>query len=148
MPTNRKEYNQTYYKEHKQQRLSYNKRPEIRVKRRANCHTAGQRAKDKVFDFYGRRCVCCGEINPSLLTLDHKEGGGKQHREDVGSTLKGYGLYRWIIRNDYPAIFQTLCWNCNCGRAKNDGVCPHHTFTEVDRKLVDQCQVFQDRLPI
>jgi hypothetical protein len=21
--------------------------------------------------------------------------------------------------------FQLMCWNCNCGRRLNDGICPH-----------------------
>jgi hypothetical protein len=145
MPTNRQEYNQHYYAEHKRERLAYNRRPENQVKRRANCRNAGLRVKDIVFSVYGRVCVCCGENNPDLLTLDHVEGNGKQHRKTAGSTLKGYGLYRWIIRNNFPPTFQTMCWNCNCGRAKNNGVCPHHTFTETDKLFHCQLRVFQVR---
>lgn len=148
MPTNRKEYNQAYYSAHRQERLAYNQRPGTRIKRRANCRSAGIRAKEMVLNHYGWNCVCCGEDNPSLLTLDHKDGGGRQHREEAGSTLKGYGLYRWIIKNCFPPIFQTMCWNCNCGRARNNGICPHHTFTSTDRLFRCRLRVFHDQLPV
>lgn len=31
----------------------------------------------------------------------------------------------WLARHKYPEGFQLLCWNCNCGRAINGGICPH-----------------------
>jgi hypothetical protein len=86
--------------------------------------------RDQVFNHYGGyKCVCCGETTQMLLTLDHKNNDGAEHRRQLGGsrTLK---LYRWIIDNNYPPMFQILCWNCNIGKYLNGGVCPHKTKTE------------------
>lgn len=68
-------------------------------------------------------CVCCGEDQLLFLSLDHKNNDGNKHRKLVGTG--GSNLYAWLKRNNYPAIFQILCHNCNMGRAQNNGVCPH-----------------------
>lgn len=78
--------------------------------------------KERVLNAYGRACVCCGESHFEMLTIDHKEGGGTKHRDVVGAY--GSGFYQWLIRNNFPAGYQTLCWNCNCSRGLY-GFCPH-----------------------
>jgi uncharacterized OB-fold protein len=85
-------------------------------------------SKDTVYAAYGGYvCACCGETTPEFLTLDHvNNDGAKRRRED--KTGFGHGLYRWIIRNNYPPIFQVLCYNCNCGKKHNGGVCPHEKY--------------------
>lgn len=75
-----------------------------------------------VFDHYGWRCSCCGEATPEFLTIDHVNSNGAEHRRD--NRVKA-SLYRWIMRNVFPGDFQTLCYNCNCGRYRNGGICPH-----------------------
>lgn len=74
---------------------------------------------------YGGKCVCfgCDVIEPMFLTVDHTNGGGTKHRKSIGKCSSGF--YLWIIKNDFPKDFQILCWNCNCGRARNGGICPH-----------------------
>lgn len=72
--------------------------------------------KKQVFDYYGRECACCGTTE--RLTIDHVNGDGKQHREEVKGSSKA--LYHWLIVNDFPAGFQTLCLRCN--QSKSDGV--------------------------
>lgn len=42
-------------------------------------------------------------------------------------------MYRWAILNGFPDELQLLCFNCNCGRQRNGGVCPH-----VDGKIVHE----------
>jgi len=44
-------------------------------------------------------------------------------------------LYVWLIRNNYPAAFQTLCFNCNMAKYKNTK-CPHYYLT---RNLCLKC---------
>lgn len=80
-----------------------------------------QRAKKKVFDHYGRKCKCCGEEEPMFLSIDHvnNDGGGRNRAE------RGYVMYRNIVDQGFPKAFQVLCWNCNVGKQRNDGVCPH-----------------------
>lgn len=72
-------------------------------------------------------CVCCGENNSRFLTFDHKNNDGKNHRQQKGV---GTNLLAWIIRNNFPDMFQTLCFNCNSGRALNKGICPHKQDVE------------------
>ena len=78
-----------------------------------------------VFDYYGNKCKCCGETNPLFLTMDHINNDGHKDKEKNGDRRNGWVLYRNIILNNFPNTFQTLCYNCNCGRAKNKGICPH-----------------------
>ena len=85
-----------------------------------------KRVKKEVIDHYGGKCVCCGETELLFLTIDHINNNGAEQRLKNG--LKGGSSdksYRWIIKNDFPDDLQLLCWNCNCGRARNNGVCPH-----------------------
>jgi hypothetical protein len=72
----------------------------------------------------GPKCVCCGETILAFLNLDHIERDGAEHRKAIGKS-DGYRIYGWLKRHRYPAGFQVLCWNCNCGREFNGGICPH-----------------------
>lgn len=92
------------------------------------------RLKDEVFEAYGGyRCVCCGESTKEFLTLDHIHNDGSKHRELFGgrnsSAGFSYSLYLWIIKNNFPPIFQVLCANCNWGKRLN-GICPHQWITD------------------
>ncbi len=78
--------------------------------------------KNTVLTHYGARCVCCGEDEIAFLALDHKENDGADHRRKIGI---GHVFYRWIIDNNYPSSIQVLCNNCNIGKHKNGGSCPH-----------------------
>lgn len=84
-------------------------------------HERQAAAKKAAFDYYGRLCACCGEDFPLFLTIDHINGGGSQHRREVGT---GSHIYVWLKLNGYPPGFRTLCWNCQWGAARNGGVCP------------------------
>jgi len=68
------------------------------------------------------KCQCCGEPEYLFLTVDHIDNNGANHRRKIG---KGYTIYFWLIKNDFPEGFQILCMNCNWGKARNNGVCPH-----------------------
>ena len=45
----------------------------------------------------------------------------KEYRQKVSIS----SIYSWLIRNNYPEGFQVLCYNCNLGKAHNNGICPH-----------------------
>jgi hypothetical protein len=98
------------YKVNRESILKRNKKINIEIRR-------------KLFIHYGEKCVCCGEKNDKFLTVDHIDGGGRRHRNEISGGAKG--LYRWIIKNNYPKNFQILCYNCNCGKERNNGKCPH-----------------------
>ncbi len=73
-----------------------------------------ERYRTAVFDHYGWTCACpgCGSVND--ITIDHVNGGGKEHRAEIGKDF-----YGWLVRNGFPDGFQTLCRACN--RSKGDG---------------------------
>ena len=82
--------------------------------------------KAEVFNAYGGFvCACCGETIPGFLTIDHINGGGSKHRKEIEKGKGGCQLYYWLKREGYPPGYQVLCYNCNCGRAHNNGICPH-----------------------
>lgn len=74
-----------------------------------------------VIDHYGGKCACCGDKHYAFLTIDHKNGQGEKHRQEVGY---GSNMIRWIINNRFPEIFRILCHNCNLARGYY-GKCPH-----------------------
>lgn len=87
------------------------------------------RLKEKALNAYGGKCVCCGETEHEFLTLDHKNGGGSKHRSKIlgDKTRRGNSTryLLWLKRHKWPKYIQVLCWNCNCGREINGGICPH-----------------------
>jgi len=83
------------------------------------------KAKIKVIEHYGGKCVCCGESNPEFLTVDHVNNDGKKHRTEKPFSV-GNNFYKTLIKEDFNVGYelQLLCWNCNL--AKNYyGQCPH-----------------------
>lgn len=82
------------------------------------------RIKDAVIAKYGGKCACkkCPENkNPHrrFLTMDHETPVGAA-RED------NYNMHKRLYYSEelLPG-FRVLCFNCNCGRYINGGLCPH-----------------------
>lgn len=107
-------------KRKKGKKISYNKRLEYNRKYAREKH---RRYKLKVFEHYGMKCSCCGESIYEFLTVDHINNDGAEHRKVIGTG--GTSMYYWLVHNNFPEGFQTLCWNCNCGKRMNTGICPH-----------------------
>jgi predicted restriction endonuclease len=84
-----------------------------------------QQYKKVVYDHYGSRCNCCGESNPKFLTVDHVNNDGYTQKTKKGFRRKGNYMYQQIIKDNFPDHLQILCWNCNCGKNLNGGICPH-----------------------
>lgn len=89
---------------------------------------SNRKLRDWVYSLYGNKCACCGEANSKFLSIDHVyNDGNKERRKGV----KGAGS--WYIHKrikDYPELrgrYQLLCMNCNHGKARNGGICPHKT---------------------
>jgi hypothetical protein len=95
-----------------------------RDKRLETMRTRYSNHKQKVLSYYGDRCLCCGESEPLFLTIDHIENDGAAHRKRAGFTSH-HNIYGWLVRNKFPSGFQVLCMNCNQGKHRNGGVCPH-----------------------
>ena len=86
-----------------------------------------KRKKDKrlVYEHYGNKCVCCGESEVLFLVIDHIENDGYKYRKKNGKNIHS-NIYSWLVSNDFPKGFQVLCSNCNIGKHRNKGVCPHN----------------------
>ena len=69
--------------------------------------------KRQIFQRYGGdKCKVCGEVDVRALVLDHIDGNGNKHRKD--NNIKGFDdMFKWVCKNNYPPLFQVLCWNCN-----------------------------------
>lgn len=81
---------------------------------------------DIVFAHYGNKCLCCGETEPKFLTLDHINNDGHMDRGPKRRlTAKLLDRHRKIIATNFPDTYRILCFNCNCGRERNGGICPH-----------------------
>ncbi len=102
-----------------------------RDKCRKGVARANRRVREEVISKYGNLCRCCGETNSLFLSIDHINNDGASRRDEQGT---GWGLCYWIKRNNYPDDFQILCMNCNTGKARNKGVCPHVTrISQIDQ---------------
>ena len=74
-----------------------------------------QRVKKFVLSHYGNgqlACVSCSFHDIRALTIDHIEGGGNKHKAELKMQRGGSRFYNWLIKNDYPLGYQTLCMNC------------------------------------
>jgi len=141
-PEGRKKYLRNYYRNNRVEKLRYAKghyadnadriRGERALKRDAETkalNASTQRARYRalraeVLKAYGGQCACCGESTPQFLELDHVNTNGASHRREIGRGSDA--TYRWAKSRGFPKdLFQLMCANCNQGRARNGGVCPH-----------------------
>jgi hypothetical protein len=84
------------------------------------------RNRQLCLDRYGRKCSCkgCDVTLEGFLTIHHVGGWGRDHKMPSGIRRAGASLYRWLVANDFPPGFATLCYNCNCAQ-EYVGYCPH-----------------------
>ncbi len=99
----------------------YNNKEKINIKKNIGRHNN----RVEVINYYGGVCVCCGESNIKLLTLDHTNGDGSIHRKEIGIKA-GVHYCEWLKKNNFPkhVDVKVMCWNCNCAK-KNNKECPH-----------------------
>lgn len=86
-----------------------------------------RKQKQTTLEYYGGKCVCCGEDNEKFLTIDHVYNDGFEYRKKMT-----HKIWRWAINNNFPDTLQILCWNCNMGKAHNNGVCPHKDVVKLE----------------
>lgn len=80
---------------------------------------------------YGGACKCCGESESVFLELDHVNDDGAAHRREIGRGSKR--TYAVLKRRGWPQEgHRLLCANCNQGRARNGGICPHETARQAN----------------
>lgn len=114
-----------------QYELNRNWRQKNYVSARESNRNYVRRIKAFVLNEYGGVCACCRESEYEFLSMDHIDGGGRQHREKSGYK----NIYVWLRRNDYPAGFRVLCHNCNMSFGQF-GYCPHKD-SEAHQRLLD-----------
>ena len=96
--------------------------------------------KEKVLRHYGMRCACCGEGLCEGLTIDHINGDGAAHRRSLGVNRRGGSMfYSWLIKNNFPPGFQTLCGTCNLAKGTKK-FCPHQSISGYKRKETNEIQ--------
>lgn len=75
---------------------------------------------EKILNFYGAKCFCCGESIKEFLTIDHAAGDGANHRRQINRGR----LHVHIIKSSFPKRFRLACMNCNFAMGVH-GFCPH-----------------------
>lgn len=74
--------------------------------------------KLKVLTHYSNgklECANCGIPVYSVLTLDHLDNSGADHKRRLSKVGKASStkIYKDVIDNNYPPNYQVLCFNCN-----------------------------------
>jgi len=92
-------------------------RARVRANKRKRMAARRAALKRQVLKHYGEACACCKATRN--LVIDHISGGGsgRRHREEVGRAP--YAIHTWLIKNNFPPGFQTLCARCN--KSKHSG---------------------------
>lgn len=113
-----------YYRAHRGEKRAYrlanlDRIADMRRKRRIALR------QETMNHYGGAICACCGENDLRFLTIDHINNDGAIIRKRFGNRCGGTYTYELLRRLNWPDGIQVLCWNCNCGRAMNNGVCPH-----------------------
>lgn len=130
------------YRAKNRERLNANKRRWYRenadqLRELARERTKGHRQalRAQAIEAYGGKCACCGEPDPAFLTFDHVNNDGAEHRRELFGSAETAGRARpqtsskrflyWLRDNDYPDSIQLHCANCQLGKVRGKGVCPH-----------------------
>ena len=97
-----------------------------------DCRQGALAANNKInqafFDHYGRKCACpgCDVTDERFLEIDHINNDGHTQRKHGGATVWKFNTYRKAKRTgQWPTDLQILCANCNRGKMRCGGTCPH-----------------------
>lgn len=131
-----KEYNRKYqldyYYKNKEKiklrmRKKYSEDAEYKKRKDASAKEWRNKLRIECLTHYGGnppKCICCGETIIGFLTIDHPNNDGAKQRKNL-RLIGGWRFYQWLKSHNYPKGYQVMCYNCNCGRAKNNNICPH-----------------------
>ena len=104
----------------------------IRATESAKTKRNQDRCRAEVYAAYGGyKCQCCNETEPMFLSIDHINNDGAEERKSGKYNGSGSAFYLWLCKNNFPSGYQVLCMNCQVGKHKNGGVCPHHNFSTL-----------------
>lgn len=73
-------------------------------------------------------CHCCGETIEHFLTFDHM--GLKIMYDQPTRKMSSVRLVRWLLKS-YRSGIRVSCFNCNLGREKCGGICPHKVHIQA-----------------
>ena len=122
-----REYYQRHLEENRRKRREYNQRNRVKMNKGAILwRTDNRRQCLSHYSDDDIKCKCCGEDTEQFMCIDHIDGGGNKHRNELkkGGQPGGANTYRWLIVNNFPKGFQVLCHNCNLAKGFY-GSCPH-----------------------
>lgn len=91
-----------------------------------------------VFAYYGESCACCGTT--SNLSIDHVDGNGAEHRQDLSGDRRQFASHRfrrWLIANGLPDGYQTLCVPCNRSKGNGPRCLLAHSILPITSPLLD-----------
>lgn len=100
----------------KQDRLEYNRlyREKNRILLREKSKQRRRKYKEIVLNHYGKECADCGFTDYRALQIDHINDNGAEERKSLGGKqVSGWRFYEYLIKNNLPEGYQTLCANCN-----------------------------------
>jgi hypothetical protein len=74
-------------------------------------------------------CCCdrCGFSDIRVLTIHHINGGGRKQGSQTTDRF-----YMWLIKNNFPSGFQTLCFNCQYIKRDENNEC---------HRIIDQAKI-------
>lgn len=105
--------------------------PDVRARNAQIERERYRRLRCEMIEAYGGACQCCGEVEQAFLELAHANDDGAEHRRQIGRGSKL--IYAWLKRRGWPKDgHRLLCANCNQGRARNGGVCPHEIARQAN----------------
>lgn len=100
----------------------------FRIRESQKTAKANATLRAQVFEAYGGyKCACCGETEPLFLSIDHIDNDGAEMRKNGVHSRGGTHFYQWLRKSGFPDGFQVLCLNCNLGKHRNGGICPHQS---------------------
>jgi hypothetical protein len=67
----------------------------------------------------GCSCPGCHIRALPLLTLDHEDGRGNEHRDSQGRRITGATLYKMLKDAGFPPGYQAMCMSCNFAKRQN-----------------------------
>lgn len=115
---------QKKYREINRQRLNaWHRQPHVRQHKKIVRARWNAESRNRVLRHYSGgevHCRHCGIRDPDVLTIDHMNGNGRRHREQVNTYQSSTAFYRWLIRNDFPVGFQVLCANCQLKKERSE----------------------------
>jgi hypothetical protein len=107
-----KEYMKNYCKE-------YRSRPGYKEKKNERRNIQRALLRLEILTVYSGgdpKCARCGFSDVRALDLDHKNGGGNDHRRSkTGDLRRGatYAIYSELRDEGFPEGYRVLCRNCN-----------------------------------